>query len=359
MDRPVEMKPTILYIYPTFSTFIKRDIDFLSEKFQVITPQHHWGNKQFAAWNFIRQLFFLLRNIRTSKAIFVMFGGYWSFLPSLLGRLAGKPVYIILGGADCVSFPTIGYGSLRKPLLRTFIKWSYQLCRMLVPVDESLVLCKYQYFEPQHYQFQGYKHHLPKISTPYKVIYNGFDPDFFSMQELHKKPDSFIAVASIPDNMRLKLKGIDLLIELAKTNAQCSFTIVGVSDQMIERLGELSDNITLISFLPQDKMKEYLLSSQYVVQLSISEGFPNAICEAMLCGCIPIGSAVGAMPHIISDTGYIMEHSELKYLQTRFAEILNEDAPKRKMLAQKARSRIIENFHIEQRKEAFYQLIGY
>lgn len=358
MDRQVKMKSTILYIYPTFATFIKRDLDFLSEKFRVITPKHHWGNKQFAAWNFVRQLVFILRYLFRCKAIFVMFGGYWSFLPALLGRMAGKPVYIILGGADCVSFPTIQYGSLRKPLLRTFIRWSYRLCSKLIPVDESLVFSQYQYFEPQHYQFQGYKYHLPKVSTPYEVIYNGFDPVFFSHDISHKRPDSFIAIAAIPDNMRLKLKGIDLLLELAKIYPQCSFTVVGISDQMIERLGKVSENVTLISFLAQEKMKEYMLTSQYVVQLSISEGFPNAICEAMLCGCIPIGSAVGAMPHIISDTGFIMQQSDFGYLQNRFAEILRIDDQTKIMLAQKARTRVIENFHINQRKEAFYKLIG-
>ena len=351
------MKKTILYIYPAYSTFIEKDIRFLSKRYVVKTPQHDWKNKSLVPLNFVRQLLFLLRNLPSCKAIIVMFGGYWSFLPALLGKVFGKPVYIILGGTDCVSFPSIQYGSLRKPILATFIKWSYALCKTLVPVDASLVFCQYSYYEKATYPNQGYQYFFPEIFTPHRVIYNGFDADYFTIPTQGKIPNSFILVASIDNMMRFKLKGIDILMVLAQAYPSCQFIVAGIAHALMVQLNNVPDNLALFPALSQEALKQYLGSAQFIMQLSISEGFPNALCEGMLSQCIPIGSAVGAIPHIIGDTGYVIETSDKKYIRRKFDEIVALDEKKRLALAAKARSRIIEEFPIAKREKAFIALI--
>ena len=118
------MKPIIIYIYINPSSFVKKDIEVLSKQFKVKTLHQNWSKKQNTPLLFIQQFFYLLTNIFTCKAIFVMFGGYWSFLPALFGKIFGKKVFIILGGTDCVAFPSINYGSLRKKYLKIFISIS-------------------------------------------------------------------------------------------------------------------------------------------------------------------------------------------------------------------------------------------
>ena len=139
------MQEKILYIYPEYSTFIGKDIRFLSKRFEVRSPAHNWSNKAATPLNFLRQLLFLCCHLRGSVAVFVMFGGYWSLLPALAGKVTGIPVFIIPGGTDCVSFPSLNYGSLRKPMMRTFIRWSFALCTELFPVHGSLVESSYSY----------------------------------------------------------------------------------------------------------------------------------------------------------------------------------------------------------------------
>jgi glycosyltransferase involved in cell wall biosynthesis len=41
-------------------------------------------------------------------------------------------------------------------------------------------------------------------------------------------------------------------------------------------------------------------------QFSITEGLPNVVCEAMLAGCIPVGSNVGGIPELIETTGILI-----------------------------------------------------
>ena len=101
----------------------------------------------------------------------------------------------------------------------------------------------------------------------------------------------------------------------------------------------------------------YLNKSEFYIQLSISVGFPNALCEAMLCGCIPIGSKVGAIPNIIDSTGFLMESSNNIYIKKEFKSILALNNLKRKELAQSARERVENEFHIEKRQNKFLDLI--
>lgn len=352
------MKEKILYIFPEYSAFIAKDVDFLSRRYKVVTPSHNWTRKLETPLNFIRQFVFLSRHLKDSKAVFVMFGGYWSLLPALAGRISEKPVYIIPGGTDCVSFPSLNYGSLRKPVMRIFIKWSFKLCTELLPVDESLVRSEYRYYEKSDHPEQGYKYFFPEISTPYRVIYNGFDPDYFDCGKAVKKSGSFIVIAQVTSMMRVRVKGIDLVLYLAEQFNSCSFTIVGVSDSVIRQLGSIPSNVALYPFLPQKTFMSYLAESEFVLQLSVSEGFPNALCEAMLCRCIPVGSTVGAIPHIIGDTGYLANSSKKEYLKEKLTEIIGTSGDTRHELGLKARERIAQKYHISIREKAFFDLIG-
>jgi glycosyltransferase involved in cell wall biosynthesis len=351
------MKEKIIYIYPENSSFIQKDIKFLSGKYNVVTPGHTWKSKNSTPVNFLKQFLFLCRHLPSSRAVFVMFGGYWSFLPALFGKLAGKPVYIIPGGTDCVSFPSLNYGSLRKPLLKTFIRWSFGLCTKLVPVDESLIWSEYTYYEKSDYRYQGYRFFFPRIKTPSQVIHNGFDPLFFKGSNETKQHNSFIAVAPVSNMTRFRIKGTDLVLWLASRYSECTFILIGISEEIAGQIGKIPDNVKLIPFLPQEQFMSYLAGSEFVLQLSISEGFPNSLCEAMLCGCIPIGSSVGAIPNIIGDSGFVARSSDRHYLEERFDEILRTDNKVRRELSVKARSRIIENYSIADREKAFIELI--
>ena len=347
----------LLYIFPEKSSFILKDIGFLSRHYRVITPGHDWKNKSLTPLNFLKQFLFLCRNLPGSKAVFVMFGGYWSFLPALAGKITRIPVWIIPGGTDCVSFPSLGYGSLRKPVMRTFIRWSFSLCTELLPVDESLVNSAYTYLPDSDYPRQGFRFFFPRLKTPYRVINNGFDPGFFNSDPDIKKENSFIAVAPVNNLMRVRVKGIDTVIMLARKFSDCSFTIVGLSDVVAAKLAPLPENIKIYPFMPQQKFLGLLSESRYVLQLSVSEGFPNALCEAMLCHCIPVGSAVGSVPSIIGDAGYVMASPDPEYLAARMHEILGADADTRRQLGLMARERIASLFHISRREKQFLDLL--
>jgi glycosyltransferase involved in cell wall biosynthesis len=127
---------------------------------------------------------------------------------------------------------------------------------------------------------------------------------------------------------------------------------------MKSQLGKVPDNLALIAFLPPAEFVPMLQRTEFYLQLSISEGFPNALCEGMLCGCIPIGSQVSSIPMIIGDTGFIIERSDLDVVRGRFAEILRTSAAERLVLAEAARARIMTHFTLAQREAAFLAVLA-
>jgi glycosyltransferase involved in cell wall biosynthesis len=98
------------------------------------------------------------------------------------------------------------------------------------------------------------------------------------------------------------------------------------------------------------------IQHEYYFQLSIMEGFPNALAEAMLCGCIPIGSNVSGIPFIIGDTGYILNKRDINELNLLVENVLNDR--KRDQFPVLARKRIEEHFSYDQRRKMFEKVIG-
>jgi glycosyltransferase involved in cell wall biosynthesis len=66
---------------------------------------------------------------------------------------------------------------------------------------------------------------------------------------------------------------------------------------------------------------------RYYVQLSISEGFPNALCEAMACGCIPIVSHVASMPFIVADKGLVIKKRNVEELVSAVTRFMESELP--------------------------------
>ncbi|MBK7684414.1 MAG: hypothetical protein IPJ26_19000 [Bacteroidetes bacterium] len=117
----------IIHSYLSYSSFIKRFGHF-SEIGQLENYEFKIKSKLQLPISFLSQLLFLLTSGWKTDVFIVQFSGYHALLPALFARLTGKKSVIISGGTDCVSFPGIGYGYFNKPILKTFTKWSYQLC---------------------------------------------------------------------------------------------------------------------------------------------------------------------------------------------------------------------------------------
>ena len=345
------MKVTVLYFYPNLSTFVKKDIMMIETKYKVISYGFLPKRKAYVILSLIRQFFFILFHIGRSKVIICKFASYHSLFPGLFAKAFKRPFILINGGTDCVSFPSINYGNFNKKMQSIFTKWTYKLTSHIVTLHNSLVEYRYQY-QDNDYPKQGFAYHIKNLKKPITEIYNGYDSKkwFKSKEKIH---NSFITVAyGIGEKKINYLKGIDLIIDLAKRFPDCRFYVIGANRNFIEKYSK--DNIVVLPPLQSSELIDYYSKSEFYLQLSISEGFPNSMCEAMLCECIPIGSDVGAISFIINKTGFILKRKNLNLLFQLVDRALNSD---REKLQVKARERIMEIFNEEKREKRLLNLI--
>lgn len=306
----------IIYTFPIHTAFIDRDLQMI-RPVSEIKPLEFTQSPGKLPFYFILQFFQLLWFLPRTSQYLCFFGGYHSVLPVWFGKVFGKKCTIQAGGTDCMNMPEIGYGNFRKKWLRIATVYSFKNCALILPVAEALVQQNYTY-DPQINPKQGLHNLIPDLKTPIQVIPNGFDTDFWKDLGKKRKSFSFISVASGTSNpSRAIVKGYDLIEELAKKHADWSFTLVGDSSYFSP-----NGNVTVLGKMDPSKLLELYNSHQFYLQLSTSEGFPNALGEAMACGCVPIGSAVGAIPEIIGDTGMILAHKSLEILEDQLQQIL-------------------------------------
>ena len=345
-------RPKVIYVYFALSTFVRKDIDILSSVYNVKTFDFYVNAN--AKWKilirFIQQFFFLIRHGLNSDLVVCQFAGYHTFLPVLLSSLLGKPSLIVAGGTECVAFPSIHFGNFQRKYLRFFTRWSLEHCSHISPKHESLWWCRYTYTKDD-FPEQGIRFFIPKIHTPHTVIYNGYDGGIFRPTGADRKNNFLTVTAGMEYSFQKKLKGIDLMLEVAEAFPEYTFTIVGTASES-DFPGKPA-NVILYPRLGQKDLIDMYSSSKFYMQLSLAEGFPNALCESMLCGCIPFGSSVFSLPEIIDTTGYILEQKDVGMLKKLIQKAIDEYKPEKAMAA---RQRILDNYSLGKRVESFSKL---
>lgn len=343
------MRKKLIYIHTGVSSFVQKDIDILESKFDLEIHYFSLKSKSLLPLSFLKEFFFILGKTLNSKVWIIQFAGYQSFLPVILGKVFFKKTVLILGGTDCVGFPSIRYGSFCNKSLKPFTSFSLRFASLLLPVDETLAEYEYTY-QDQDFPKQGFKYHVKGIETPYKVIYNGFELEKWLPGK--KEANTFVTVAAnLSTRFGLQLKGVDLICAVAPYFPKCEFYIVGGKGINTE----LPENVKLINHIPNKELTNFIGTKEFYLQLSMSEGFPNALAEAMLCGCIPIVTNVGAMPMMVEDSGFILKKKDLNALIDLIQSALNDTQKEYK--SKKAKSLIESKFPIERRKSEFISAI--
>jgi glycosyltransferase involved in cell wall biosynthesis len=341
------MKQTIILIYTTPSTFVATDKKLLEKEYNVITYQFHsHKNTWVMLREFIKQLIFIIKNIRKADIIFSWFSDFHSLIPFIFARLLGKKTVVVVGGFDAVSIPELQYGLFYKKNLRQYFGiWSYKLSNLILPVDDSLIKSTNYYADSRGLKV-GVKNYLPNIKAQIKSIPTGYDINKWTCNPTKRDKD-VIAFGFASNMQKFVGKGYDFLIEIAKKMPDVHFTLISIKDEMRIHAEKISPkNVTIIGALSLDKLKDEITHHKVYALLSMSEGMPSSLCEAMLCGCVPVGSNVGGIKNVIGDCGYVLNNKNID----EAVLLINKALDSNEEFANRGKQRITELFHIDRRE---------
>jgi glycosyltransferase involved in cell wall biosynthesis len=284
----------------------------------------------------------------------VNFGAWHAVFPVFLANLTGKKSMIILGGFDASSIPSLKYGVFHKTsALQWWMRKTYRWATYLCPVSEALVASVNTFADPTGAGFKnGILHFMPELKDKIHVIPTDYDDDFWTIDEKVEKK-GILVLAYIYNTQTYLIKGFDLIIQSAVEMKDYEFTVAGLSPSMILDLqNTIPDNVKLLSF--QDRQQTLKLYQRHKIFLipSLTEGLPNTLCEAMLCGCIPIVSKMGILPDILGGHGLILERRNVQLLR----ELISQSSTI-SFEPQNVRQRIIEQYPRGLRLNLFRKLI--
>ncbi len=320
----------------------------MSSAFEVRDMPFIWRHKRQVPLLMIAQAIRLF--FTRWKVVVVQFGGYHALVPALVARITGRSCVIITGGTDCVSFPSIRYGSFARQPLAWITRRAYAIAQVIIPVHASLERSTntYQVNDPQA---QGIRAFMPMLRTPIHVVPNGYSALDWPLGPGSRDIDVITVASGDRRPATLILKGIDQLIDAARARPDLVFVVIGLGSPSVD----LPGNIDFRGPVANDALAGYYQRAKIYAQLSLSEGFPNALCEAMLCGCIPMVSAVGAMPDIVGTSGGIIPRRDQSLLlRTLDGLLAGGDSDK----AELARARIVENYPEERRAQELNAIIA-
>lgn len=270
--------------------------------------------------------------------LFVWFGSVYAGYGVFLARRLGRKSVVVVGGVDAAKEPAIHYGIWLSPWKSLFVKYAFRNADRLLVVDPFL---------------HGEATRLARYDGG-NILYvpTGYDPGYWRPGPA--KEPLVLTVAACHDRWRMKKKGVDKVFDAAREMPDIRFRLIGVQERLLlEIRPTIPPNVEVIPYVPQEQLLGYYQRAKVYCQPSFTEGLPNSLCEAMLCGCIPVGTGAGGIPTAIGDTGYIVERADQRGLVDALRRALA--APDTDGL--RARTRVAQEFTVERRRQALHAVI--
>jgi polysaccharide biosynthesis protein PelF len=268
-------------------------------------------------------------------------------LPCVLAKLVhGSPYLLTEHGV----YLREQYLNLRRQMNSFFVRWF--LCRLV----ENVVELNY-YFADQISPVCSFnsrwEEHLGVPRNRIKIIFNGVDPERFHPYEREHRHRPLVSTVGLIYPLKGQLDLIHAAAILKHEFDDLEVRFYGAAndpeyfrncERSIAEL-QLENNVTFAGST-EEPWKAYS-NADIVAIPSISEGFPFAALEAMLCGAAIVATDVGGVAEAIGDCGLLVPAKSPQAMADAISFLLG-DAARRERLGRNARARALAHFTEEQ-----------
>jgi len=324
----------ILFVHNSLSSFVLIDLELLRSVHEV------------------RELAFRpnsthLKDVIEGVAWCDLVVGWWAswhmLVPALLAKAQNKGVIVVGGDYDIIYDHFGAQEDVQNRQLRDRLRWL--LGHILFPkIDRFVVISEFSKLETLK---------LPFVK-PEQVacIYCGLSD--LAKGWPRKKIDLTLAVGRVSRYDNLK-KGWTTFVKAASLLPQHRFEMVGPwKDDGINLLRQWNNvNVSYTDFVPEHDLLKKMDVAKVIVQVSYREGFGLAVAEAMQFECTPVVTDRCSIPEVVGDTGLYVPYND----PVSTAQAIEEAIYRQSELGPRARSRILDLYPLEKRREQFLELV--
>lgn len=273
----------------------------------------------------------------------------WMYHADLVGGLSAK----LAGNVPVVW--NIHHTNLDPPHTKRTTLWTARACALLSDRLPRLIVCVAEVSKQAH-EALGYD------AKKMVVIPNGFDlsklrPDPEARRAIREElniPDDAPIVGLVarfhPDKDHRNFVRAAAVLHAQRPDVCFLMCGEGVTPENREltrwiKAAGIGERCYLLG--RRDDMPRINAALDVVTSSSSSEGFPNVIGEAMSCGVPCVVTDVGDSADIVGDTGVVVPPGDPRALAEGWTELLGMGAGERRMLGERARSRIEDRYSLE------------
>ncbi len=238
--------------------------------------------------------------------------GIYEIPHGLLAMLAGK-ILKVPSVVSIIGNPA--YTKLRKGLRMKITMWILKNCGYVTITGTN-----------------SKKFLVEKGISPEKlfILPNTLDFTAFNSSGIDKEYD-IVSLGRLSEEKHVEVI-VKLISYLKKTIPNIKAAIGGDGPQIemiIELVNalDLKENITIMGFVPEEKLAQFFNKGKVFVLTSETEGFPRTIIQAAACGIPVVASNVGDVADIIDHqlNGFLVEDfSNVEEYSQRVLQLLNE-----------------------------------
>ncbi len=316
----------VFAIVPSLHSFVRKDLELLRKRFEVRVGYYRspWSTPSILLGTF------------WADVTFSRFADTHAFPAVLFSRMFGRKSIVVVGGYEVARIPELRYGLVQSPVKSHILRYVLRRADRVLTVDESL-----KWDAIRNVGVDG-----ENITT----VPNGFDSEKFSFKG--EKENMVLTAYLCSTWERARLKGLDTFVRTAATLPHLQFVTVGVTDPVLKDLRRMaSSNVTFVPPVEENDLIPYYQRAKVYCQLSMREGLPNALCEAMLCECVPVGTDVQGIRTAMGDTGFYVSYEDPLATKEAIIKALSMGS------GTSARERIRSLFPLQQREKRFAAII--
>ncbi|MEL7338869.1 MAG: glycosyltransferase family 4 protein [Bacteroidota bacterium] len=333
---------SILFVSVQLPSFVRQDLEYLQTRYQVHDFQFGIVKGGKMVGRQLQLLWWVFRHIWRAEYVYIWFADYHALIPSIMARLLGKPVFLVMAGYDAANLPEYRYGAFIKPIRGWFVRQNTKLANEIFPLSQFLV---------RQLENNTKRQYGDKI----KVVHLGGPIDQFKPNPSIEKQASVICVSGGADINRMKIKGVDFYAEVARQCPEVQFTVVGITGEAKTWLDELKPpNLNVLGWTKRDELVALYNQASVVCQFSRYEGFGMVLLEGMLCECVPVSvEGIGPAEVIDQSCGFLLS----QYDPSEGAKFVRKAIQQQTKLGPVARHKVVDGFAMQHRVEKIMRVI--